>query len=74
MASKQEQEARSLKAIIEEQNKLIREQNKIARERLATDRDITSEQQDISNVLKDLLIVSVGTPEKTSRISIQFEA
>jgi len=55
MASKQEQEAKSLKAIIEEQNKLLREQIKIDKERLSTDRDITSEQQDISNVLKDQL-------------------
>tara|TARA_Y100001972_G_scaffold60329_1_gene73820 strand:- start:511 stop:2895 length:2385 start_codon:yes stop_codon:yes gene_type:complete len=55
MASKQEQEAKSLKAIIEEQNKLLREQIKIDKERLATDKGITSEQQDISNVLKDQL-------------------
>ena len=53
MASKREQDAKSIKQLIAEQNKLLREQNKIARESAGQTSEALSDQQDISNVIKD---------------------
>jgi len=55
MAGEQVNNAKTMKQLIADQNRLLAEQNKIAKDRLATDRSITDEQQDVSNVLKDQL-------------------
>ena len=53
MASKREQDAKSIKQLIEDQNRLLREQNKIQRESAGQTSEALSDQQDISNVIKD---------------------
>ena len=55
MAGEQVNNAKTMKQLIADQNRLLAEQNKIAKDRLATDRSITDEQQDVSNILKDQL-------------------
>jgi len=55
MAGEQINNAKTMKQLVADQNRLLAEQNKIAKDRLATDQAITSEQQDVSNVLKDQL-------------------
>ena len=53
MASKQQQEAKSIKQLIEDQNRLLREQTKIQKESAGQTSESLSDQQDISNVIKD---------------------
>ena len=55
MAGEQINNAKTMKQLVADQNRLLAEGNKIAKDRLATDQAITSEQQDVSNVLKDQL-------------------
>ena len=52
---KAKENAKSIKELIADQNRLLEQQNQIAKERLATDKSISSEQQDVSNILKDQL-------------------
>ena len=54
MADKEKQ-AKSIRSLIAEQNKLLKEQVRIQREGVGTDKEILSDQQDIANVLKDQL-------------------
>jgi len=55
MAGEQINNAKTMKQLVADQNRLLAEGNKIAKDRLATDQAITSEQQDVSNVLKNQL-------------------
>ena len=54
MADKEKQ-AKSIRSLIAEQNKLLKEQVRIQRDGVGTDKEILSDQQDIANVLKDQL-------------------
>ena len=53
MAGEQINNAKTMKQLVADQNRLLAEGNKIAKDRLATDQAITSEQQDVSNILKN---------------------
>jgi len=53
MASKREQEAKTIQELIEDQNRLLREQTRIIKEQAGASSDLLSDQQDISNVIKD---------------------
>ena len=66
MASKREQDAKSIKQLIEDQNRLLREQNKIQRESAGQTSEALSDQQDISNVIKDqITFLKFQRTEKT---------
>ena len=53
MASKREQEAKSIQELIVDQNRLLREQTRIIKEQAGASSELLSDQQDISNVIKD---------------------
>ena len=53
MASKQQQEAKSIKQLIADQNKLLEEQQKILKASAGSSSQQLADQQDIANVIKD---------------------
>ena len=53
MAGEQINNAKSLKQLIADQNRLLTEQLRIENDRLKTDKDELATQQDISNILRD---------------------